>query len=112
MIPPNRRSKVVSGSREAVMAPSSAPAATGSSTRVACGMPEMPWARNPQTATPFWIRTPTRLVPLARVPGRPMSTSSGTVRSEPPPARVFTMPATNPPPASRSASPISTGAVQ
>ena len=39
---------------------------------------------------------PTRLVPLAIVPGNPKITSSGTVNSEPPPASVLTIPAKSP----------------
>jgi len=105
MSTPKTRSKTASGSWEATAAPTSAPSATGTRSGAAPARPGMPCARKPHAATPFWIITPTRLVPLATVPGRPVSTRSGTVRSEPPPARVFTTPAARPPARSSAASP-------
>jgi hypothetical protein len=70
---------------------------TGTTTFDAPSMPEMPCARKRHAAIRFCRNTPMRLVPLATVPGRPISTRSGTLISEPPPASVFTTPAASPP---------------
>src|SRR5690606_34504457 len=69
----------------------------------------MPDLRNESTAAALDVRTPMRFDPFAWLPGTPASTNSGTVNIEPPPAIVFTTPATSPPATSRTNSHV-TGA--
>ena len=63
-------------------------------------------------ATALPNATPTRFVPFATGPGTPSITSKGTVKSEPPPASVFTTPATKPPAARSRTSLGCTGPVE
>lgn len=50
------------------------------------------------TAEIFWIRIATRFVAFATIGGNPKNISMGSVRSEPPPAKVFIKPAIKPHP--------------
>ena len=64
--------------------PISDPAMIGSRIGVALDSPRTPSLRNAVAAAALEVRIPTRFEPLALLPGTPASTSSGTVRIEPP----------------------------
>ena len=89
---------MVVGRKDAARVPSKAPARVGTMMpgNAATGME--PWRWNWRAPSRHWIKTPTRMVPLARAGPIPVSISSGRISSPPPPARVLIKPAITPEP--------------
>ena len=105
---PNTRSNVSSVRRVMPNDPINEPAMIGIRIGVALDSPLTPSLRNAVAAAAFDVRIPTRFDPFALLPGTPASTSSGTVRIDPPPATALISPAAPPPTTSNSASHHST----
>jgi hypothetical protein len=106
---PNTRSNVSSVNWVIPYDPISDPTTIGSRIGQARDRPRTPSLRNAVAAAAFEVRMPTRLEPLAALPGTPASTSSGTVRIDPPPALALMKPAAAPPPINSNASHQCTG---